>query len=150
MEKLFARNLLIGLLGFEGLGAIYGGGTLILDPSGGLLKMPMSMLEPSPFTNYLIPGIILFIILGIVPVMLIFALIKTPVSRLADRLNFFPDMHWAWSFSIYFGFALVIWLQLEMFFIRSVNGIHVFYMFLALLILFAALLPEVRKRYRKA
>ena len=107
------RNILLILLGFLGVGAIGGGGVLIISPTGEMLGMPSSMLEKSPFNSYLIPGIILFTVLGLIPLMLIIALIKKPKSKLADQFNFFKDMHWAWTYSIYIGFILIIWIQLQ-------------------------------------
>jgi len=53
------------LLLVNGIGAIYGGFQLITDPSGTKLQLPLSFLEHSPFNNFLIPGIILFIVNGI-------------------------------------------------------------------------------------
>lgn len=41
-----ARNLLLLLLGFLGLGALGGGGALVLSPSGQLLAMPLVLLAP--------------------------------------------------------------------------------------------------------
>jgi hypothetical protein len=49
------------------LGAIGGGGLLILSPSGELIGMPLSLLDHSPFTSFLIPGIVLFTFLGLSP-----------------------------------------------------------------------------------
>jgi hypothetical protein len=78
---------------FLGLGAIGGGGALIISPSGDLLKMPVSLLEKSLFNNFLVPGIILFAILGFVPIMLIITLIKRTECKLAEKFNFFDDIH---------------------------------------------------------
>ena len=144
-----SRTVLLSLLAFLGLGAVGGGGVFIISPSGTLFGMPLSMLAQSPFTNFLIPGIILFIVLGLVPCGLVIALLKKPVSPLAERFNFFPDMHWAWTGSIYVAFALIIWIQVEMVFLQAVNWLHTFYMFLAVAILFVALLPTVRSGYEK-
>ncbi len=148
-QKPAMRNVLIILLGFLGLGAIYGGGTLIISPSGELLGMPLSLLEHSPFNSFLVPGIILFSVLGIAPCLLIIALLKKPEKKFAERLNFFKDMHWSWSYSIYTGFALIIWIQIEMLFLQAVEWIHVFYVFLAVAIIFVVLLPQVRILYKK-
>ena len=41
MKSTFFRNILIGLLAFLGVGAIFGGGTLIISPSGELPGMPL-------------------------------------------------------------------------------------------------------------
>ncbi|MEO6253843.1 MAG: hypothetical protein ABIO79_11080 [Ferruginibacter sp.] len=143
------RNLLIALFAFLGLGAIGGGGVLIISPSGKLIGMPLSMLSESPFNNFLLPGIILFSILGLVPMLLIIALIRKPKSKLAERINFFKDMHWSWTYSIYVGLILIFWIQIQMVFLSAVHWLHTFYMFFAVAIIFVALLPQVRTLYRK-
>jgi len=149
MRTKITRIIFLFLLGFLGLGAIGGGFTLIISPSGELIGMPLSMLEKSPFTSFLIPGAILFLVLGLVPFLLIFALLRIPESKLADQFNFFKDMHWAWAYSIYIGFILIIWIQLQMVFIHDVMWIHTFYIFLAITIIFVALLPQIRNLYKK-
>lgn len=53
------------LLLFNGTGALFGGWSFIQDPSGNDLKIPIAYLEHSPFKDFLIPGIILFIINGL-------------------------------------------------------------------------------------
>lgn len=143
------RNFLLFLLGFLGIGAIFGGGALTISPSGAWLRMPLSLLEKSPFVNYLIPGIILFLILGVAPIGLVFALIKKPAGKFAEKLNFFQDMHWSWSYTIYIAFALIIWLQVEMQILQAVHWAHTFYMFFAIALIFVALLPQVRHLYKK-
>ena len=55
----------LGLLQvFIGLGAVAGGLGLVLEPSGANLGMPLEALEHSPFSTYLIPGIVLFVLNG--------------------------------------------------------------------------------------
>ena len=39
------RNILLILLAFLGVGALFGGGVLIVSPSGKLFGMPLSMLD---------------------------------------------------------------------------------------------------------
>lgn len=144
-----AINIHLILLAFLGLSAIGGGVALIISPSGKLLGgLPLSLLQHSPFKNFLIPGIILFVVLGLFPSLLIFSLLKKQTSAFAEQFNFFKDMHWAWSFSIYLAFALIIWLQTEMYFLQAVDWLHNFYMLLAILIIFVALLPSVRNFYK--
>jgi hypothetical protein len=143
------RNLLIFLLILLGLGAIFGGAVLIISPSGKLFGMPLTMLKDSPFNNFLIPGIILFSILGLVPIGLTIALIKKQKYKLAELFNVYSDMYWGWTYCIYIGFALIIWIQIEMIFLRAVHWSHTLYMFFAIAILFVALLPQVRNQYKK-
>ena len=150
MKSIIAKNIHLILLAFLGLSAMGGGSALIISPSGKLLGgLPLSILERSPFNNFLGPGIILFIVLGLFPALLVFALLKKPSSPLAEVFNYFKDMHWAWSFSIYIAFALIIWIQVEMFFLQAVVWLHTFYMFYAIVIIFVALLPQVRNFYKK-
>jgi hypothetical protein len=149
MKPMFFRNFLLGLLAFLGLGALFGGGDLILSPSGELIHMPISMIKDSPFPNFLIPAIFLFTVLGLSPCLVIFALLKKPKSRIAQRLNIYKDMHWTWSFSVYIGLILIVWLQLEMMFIHSVHWSPTFYMFLAVAILIVAILHQVRNLYKQ-
>ena len=144
------RNIYLSLLAFLGLSAIGGGGALIISPSGKLLGgLPLSILERSPFNDFLFPGIILFVVLGIIPCLLIFALLKKPRSVLAERFNFFTDMHWAWSYSIYVAFALIIWIQVETIFIQGVGWLQTFYILYAIPLILVASLPQVRNLYRK-
>ena len=108
MKILKAHYILISLLEFLGLGAIYGGGALIISPTGKMLGgLPLSMLDQSPFSDFLIPGIILFLILRIAPCWVGFALFYKSPNKFADYFNFFNDMHWTWTYSIYISLALI-------------------------------------------
>lgn len=60
----FLKSIAILLLILNGTGAIYGGISLILYPDGSSLQMPISLLEHSPFSSYLIPGVILLVVNG--------------------------------------------------------------------------------------
>ncbi len=60
------------------LGALAGGGALIASPSGKLLGIPLSILAPSPFHDFLAPGVLLFCFVGLAPLAMIYALLKTP------------------------------------------------------------------------
>jgi hypothetical protein len=140
-----ARNLLISLLLFLGIGALAGGTLLILSPSGKWLgNLPISILDRSPFSNFLVPGMILFSVIGLAPCLTSIALLKKTSSPLADRFNLFSDMHWSWSFSIYIAFALMIWIQVETFIVQSVGWLQTFYMLYSIPILLVALLPSIR------
>ena len=76
-----ALYLLAGLMLFQALSGLFGGGALILDPTGHSLQIPLSLLEGSPFSNYLLPGIILFVVLGIFPSILFYGLIRKKDGR---------------------------------------------------------------------
>jgi hypothetical protein len=140
---------LIILLCFLGIGAIFGGGAMIIDPSGELLQMPISMIENTPFTDFLFPGIILFSAFGLVPGLVVWGLITRRRVSFLEYLNILPDMHWAWTFVIYIGFGLVIWIQIQMQVINDVHWVHDLYTYWAILLIALALMPGVRISMRK-
>ena len=78
---------------------------------------------------------------------MVFASIKKLANELTESLIFFKDMHGAWSFSIYITFALIIWLQNEIDFLRAVEVVHCFYMLLVMFMIFVALPLQVRRSY---
>ncbi|MEI7979538.1 MAG: hypothetical protein WCI53_11895 [Bacteroidota bacterium] len=143
------RNIYLSLLSLLGLGALFGGGVLIISPSGKLFGIPITMLANSPFHNFLIPGIILFTFIGLIPLTVIYALKKKSENKLAELFNFYKDMFWGWTFSIYIAFSLIIWIQMEMYYLQSVHWSHNLYMFWAIAIIFFALMPQVRSLYKK-
>jgi hypothetical protein len=108
--------------------------------------MPVTLLEGSPFTNYLVPGLILFFILGIFPLFLIYPQIAHPEWKWAGKLNIYPDMYWAWTYSLYTGLSLVIWITFQTWFI-GYHLLQTIYAFAGLLIIITTLLPLVKKHY---
>jgi hypothetical protein len=58
----------IGLEILLGVGAIAGGLALMAGRHGEIIPLPLSLLAGSPFPDYLVPGAILFTILGLGPV----------------------------------------------------------------------------------
>ncbi len=49
------------------IGALGGGLVLVVAPRGEIMPLPLSALAGSPFDTYLVPGLILFTVLGIGP-----------------------------------------------------------------------------------
>jgi hypothetical protein len=139
--------LLSGLHLFLGLGAVFGGLALIIDPTGDGIGMPLSMLEHSPFSNFFVPGIILFLVLGVIPLVISYSLLKKPQWSFTGPLNLFKEKHWSWSYSLYIGFALIIWISVQVFIIQAASSIHVIYWVLGLIIQIMSLLPSVQKHY---
>lgn len=66
MNRKSVFNLILGILQtFNGLSGLLGGIMLINDPTGNSLNMRMEWLKETPFQNFLIPGIVLFLVVGI-------------------------------------------------------------------------------------
>lgn len=144
-----AVGFLYFLLGFLGAGAIGGGIALLIDPTGGMLGMPADeVLKRSPFSDFFIPGILLLAVFGLLPLCVLYALVRRPEWGWADALNPFKDLHPAWTLSLYVGFGQIIWIMAETYIMNAVSLIHVLYMTIGLLIQIAALLPSVQEYFR--
>jgi len=105
----FYRIAALVLLLFNGIGAIYGGYLFIAAPDGSLMHMPLSFLDHSPFTSFLIPGIILFVFNGL------FSLV-TCVSLLLKTKRY-PLM------IVMQGVILLIWITVQIAMIRSYDAV---------------------------
>lgn len=83
-----------------GIGAMFGGGALVLAPDGHLLSMPLSTLSGSPFHDFLIPGLILFVVIGVGPVVTaVLTVTRAPIAPYA---------------AIGVGLTLIGWIAVEM------------------------------------
>lgn len=142
-----ARYLLIFLIFFLSVGALFGGFMLLSDPSGGALKMPLSALKNSPFPDFLIPGLILFVFMGLVPLMLVYALIARPGWKWANCLNIYKLRHWSWTYSLYTGVVLVIWIDIQILLLGYGALIQTVYALLGIIIVIVALMPANMNYY---
>ncbi|MBL7766572.1 MAG: hypothetical protein JNJ58_10785 [Chitinophagaceae bacterium] len=68
--KFFAYILLL----INSVGALYGGWNLMVNPDGESLNLPIEFLEHTPFLDYFIPGIILFLSNGVFGIAVIIAM----------------------------------------------------------------------------
>src|SRR5699024_1012526 len=104
---------------------------------------------PIFFPSYLIPGLILIGILGILPVITALGLMKKWDWQWPESLNIYQDKHWSWTFSLYIGFALIIWITVQVFIIKTLAILHFIYIILGLIIQMITLLPTVQRKYMK-
>ena len=119
--------LLIALQFLLGLGALISGGMMMAVPDGSLMQMPPSMLQYSPFTSFFIPGLILFSLLGVYPLLVAYCLWRLPAWRWPDALNPFKDRHWSWAASLAAGVIVLIWITVQVLMLRSIAFLHVLY-----------------------
>jgi hypothetical protein len=93
------RVALVATLIFQGLSGLAGGFGLLRSPSGEGLGLPASWLEGSPFNDYLIPGIVLFLALGLAPLVVAWG---TWMRR-----------SWSQLAALAVGAALVVWIAVQ-------------------------------------
>jgi len=140
-----AAIFLILLHAILGFGALGGGVMLIFDPTGEAMGIPLSMLERTFFPSFLIPGILLLVIFGLLPLLVAYAIWRRPNWKIAEAFNLYRnDLHPPWALSLYIGFGQIIWITVQTYMMNTVHIVHLGYTALSLIILIVTLLPSVR------
>ena len=132
----------------QAIGALAGGAALMASPSGRLMKMPSSNLDGSPFKDFLIPGIILFVVLGMGPLVAAWVLVRRPRSAALERANPFRHEYWGWTLSGVIGVGLIIWIAVETL-IVPYSVLQPLYAGVGIVIIALTLAPSVRAYYRR-
>lgn len=123
------RRLLLFTELFVFISAVAGAVGLI----GGGINIPLSLIEGSVFSSYLIPGLILGFIIGGTSLLALIAVWKK--NRFAADLSAIA------------GFGLVIWIFVEMYVIRASHWSHALYFACGMaILLFSFLLRSVEEK----
>jgi hypothetical protein len=129
MRKVYRSLFILHI--FVGVGALFGGGTAVINP-----KTPFGItveaLKNSPFSDFLIPGIMLFGVIGL--------------GNLLSALMFRFKSRFQGYMSSVFGWALVIWIVVQCVMLNAVAPPHVIFFLIGLVqaVLAMALLFEQR------
>ena len=138
--------LLIILLVSLALGGFSGAIPMLSDPvNGGYLQFG-ELLDLLPVPNLILPGLFLLVFMGIIPLLLAYALIARPTWKWAENIFRWNPHYWAWTATLVLVAILAAWLAYE----GSLLGwwpITYITAFQGFLILLFAVLPGVRKYY---
>lgn len=93
-------RLVAALCLLVGVGGLYGGGTMVADPSGGLLGMPAEVLRGTPVSDFTLPGLFLISAFGVVPIVIGVRLATTDADR------------W-WRAALSLGVVLLVWMAVQ-------------------------------------
>ena len=126
-------------------GGLYGGITMLIDPTGDLLGVA-DALPLLPVSNFILPGIFLTVVMGLFPLTLIYGLLARPNWSWVDSFFNWSNYIWPWTATIALVVILTIWLAIEGF-LMGFFAITYVTAVLGLLILLFALVPSVRKFY---
>ena len=128
------EHLLVGLELFLAVGAVAGGGGMLLDTSGRGQGLPNNLLDGTPFRSYLVPGIVLLALNAVLPTAVaVLAIRRQPIARLGH---------------LAVAVTLACWLVGETFFIGVASWMQPFFFVYALVlgILSVRVLRERRTR----
>jgi len=112
-------GILFVLHGFVGVGAIGGGLAAIIHPKEPL-GVSVEALKYSPFQDFLIPGIILFTVLGLGNIFSAGLMIRSQ-SRYQGYI------------SSIFSWALVIWIVVQAYMLRNIIFLHILFFLIGIL-----------------
>jgi hypothetical protein len=131
---------------FLGINGVIGGILLMIKTDGSLLGMQSDWLSHSPFNNYFIPGVLLLLFLGIIPLMTFLGLVKTRNWRLPNLFNIYRKRNWAWSFSLYTGIIAISWITIQLI-LTQYFWIQPVIIFNGLFIIIMTMLPEIMNHF---
>tara|TARA_R110002096_G_scaffold323145_1_gene517271 strand:- start:1792 stop:2247 length:456 start_codon:yes stop_codon:yes gene_type:complete len=140
--------ILMFLIAFQVISAVPAGWILVSDPSGEKLGLPRILLNQSPFDNFLIPGLFLFFILGLVPLLILYGLITKKGLKFFQKINIYKNYHWSWTLSYYFGLVLIVWINMQLYFRIEFDLLHLTYSMLGIFIVFITHLPATKDYFR--
>jgi hypothetical protein len=106
------KKLLSFLHAFVGIGALFGGGGAVLNPNAPM-GISVDVLKNSPFSNFLIPGIILLVVIGF------------------GNLFAAAVLYYEYKYNLYIshlmGIVLVGWIVVQCVMMRAINPLHIIY-----------------------
>ena len=114
-----ATLALVGLLGFHGIGAVGGGIMFLIDTSGGAAGLDPSLLARTPFDDFLWPGLLLSVGLGVPALVLVHGVLRRPRVAVLGWIEQLTSQHWAWAGSRLLGVALVVWIAVQVLLIEA-------------------------------
>lgn len=139
---------LTAVLAFLAMAALGGGAALIGDPDGSGLGLDPAWLAGSPFVNYLVPGLFLFVVFGLGSAVLIYGLWVQPKTGPLSFITRLTHEHWAWLLTLLLGLSLILWIAVQYLVIRTFSPLQVVIAVVGLVIIMLDLLPEMRRYYQ--
>lgn len=118
------KTLLFILVSFIAVTSTLSGLLMISNPNGEIMKLPLSLLDGTPFKNFLIPGILLFTIVGGVNLLALFYNIQRHVNR--------------YNWAIAGGIIISGWIVVQMILIHAVQWLHFLYLGIGIFIILLA------------
>lgn len=108
--KRFLNSAACLLLLINGAGAVYGGWNLMAYPDGSSIELSIEWLKPTPFSSYLIPGLLLFIFNGLLSFFVLgFILLRHKLAPLLIQMQ---------------GIILTLWILVQIPMIQKTYFLH--------------------------
>ncbi len=126
MKKLYSFQL--AFLCIVGIGALFGGMMAIINPYG----IPIEILKRGPFTNFLIPGLFLFFVIGIGHL--------TAFIFVRNKLKYHAYLSGG------LGCILMAWIVIQCYILQAIQYLHVIFFLIGLIESVTALFMLIKLR----
>ena len=143
----FGIYLLTACLLFLSLGGFYGGVAFLVDPSGGILQVEVSILKGLPLKDFTLPGLFLLVVYGILPLILLYSLWQRPRWAWMDSFNRWSRHHWTWTATVALSLVLIVWISIQLILIGFQAPVQAITALIGVLLLILSLLPSVQRYY---
>ena len=117
-----------------GISALFGGVVLMWRRADDPLGLPLEWLEDTPFRDYFVPGVTLFGVFGIGSLVVVIGVLRR--------------RSWAGIASVALGVAQVVWIGVEVCYLRMIHPLHVAYGGLGAVLATLAARPSMREYLR--
>jgi len=91
---------------------------MLIRPDGSLLQLNTEWLDGSPFGSYLLPGFMLFLFIGFLPLLSLIGLLVRPAWSWPNVLNIYQEQSWGWTYTLFSGIGTMIWIIVQQFMTR--------------------------------
>ncbi len=118
------KTLLFILLSFIAVTATLSGLLMISKPDGGLINLSPSLLDGTPFKNFLVPGILLAVIVG-----------GANLLAVVFNMQLHPNRYY-WAMAG--GIIISGWIVMQMILINAVYWLHFLYLVIGIIIILLA------------
>lgn len=125
-------KFLIGFHIFIGVGAIFGGLGAMIDPTGESMGISPDILKKGPFNDFLIPGLFLFIVIGI--------------GNIIGAYTAFKQIDVQAYFTGGIGFILVMWIIIQCIILQDINILHIIFFIFGVIQCLIGLKLAIEKR----
>jgi hypothetical protein len=144
---LYPLLLLIGILSVAGFG---GGWSLMTDRTGASLQVDLAWLDHTPVSDFLLPGLFLFLVYGVFGFVLMLGLWTRWSSGPLMSLDRSTGRLWSWWGTLALGSILVAWIAYELFVIPDLIWLQPALAATGLAMVGLALLPSMRAYGRRS
>jgi len=141
---------LLVMMGILSIGGFIGGISFVAEPTGEGLGARLSWLDQAPVSDFLLPGLFLLVVYGLVPLLLMGGLVWRFSPGFLRRVDGRVGYRWSWAGTIAVGSVLIVWIVYEFTLLPQRIVLQPILLAVGALMVALPLLPSMRRYCRVA